>query len=60
MKFAATITRNRITSTLRWIGLAALERPSIEVPPLAETLGRFERAARRVSGRQSARKAAKL
>ncbi len=52
MKLSAKITRNRIASTLRWIGLAALEEAghsnTITANP-ADTLGRFEMAAQRAA-----------
>ena len=52
MKLSAKITRNRIASTLRWIGLAALEEaanpPATNANP-ADALGRFELAAKRAA-----------
>ena len=52
MKLSAKITRNRIASTLRWIGLAALDETGIqtnETASPADALGRFERAAQRAA-----------
>jgi hypothetical protein len=52
MKLSAKITRNRIASTLRWIGLAALEEAGNGHTPNvnpAEALGRFELAAQRAA-----------
>lgn len=52
MKMSAKITRNRIISTLRWIGLAALDEEgsgnSPNINPV-DALGRFERAAQRAA-----------
>ena len=52
MKLSAKITRNRIASTLRWIGLAALEeadnRHAADTNP-SDALGRFEQAAKRAA-----------
>jgi hypothetical protein len=52
MKLSAKITRNRIASTLRWIGLAALEEAGnsrvTDATP-ADALGRFELAAQRTA-----------
>jgi hypothetical protein len=56
MKFAATMTRNRIASTLRWMGLAALENQELNEPTLAETLGRFERVVRQSTYNKRTRK----
>jgi hypothetical protein len=52
MKLSAKITRNRIASTLRWIGLAALEEAANSHTPNvnpAAALGRFEVAAQRAA-----------
>ena len=52
MKLSAKITRNRIASTLRWIGLAALEDAAIqraEPTNPSDALGRFELAAQRAA-----------
>ena len=52
MKLSAKITRNRIASTLRWIGLAALEEAGSDHVPTSnpvEALSRFELAARRAA-----------
>ncbi len=52
MKLSAKITRNRIASTLRWIGLAALEEAGLrQIPSVnpSDVLGRFERAAKRAA-----------
>jgi hypothetical protein len=52
MKLSAKITRNRIASTLRWIGLAALEEVGnsrvTDANP-ADALSRFELAAQRAA-----------
>jgi hypothetical protein len=52
MKLTAKITRNRIASTLRWIGLAALEEAgnqrAVSANP-ADAFGRFELAAQRAA-----------
>jgi hypothetical protein len=52
MKLSAKITRNRIASTLRWIGLAALEEAaqthSTPNNPV-DALGRFKLAAQRAA-----------
>ena len=51
MKLSAKITRNRIVSTLRWIGLSALDeagdKPAPDKP--TDALGRFELAAQRAA-----------
>jgi hypothetical protein len=52
MRLSAKITRNRIASTLRWIGLAAVEEAGIGHTPNvnpADALGRFELAAQRAA-----------
>ena len=52
MRLSAKITRNRIASTLRWIGLAALEEagnPHAANTNPADALGRFELAAKRAA-----------
>jgi hypothetical protein len=52
MKLSAKITRNRIVSTLRWIGLAALEEagnPHSTTMNPSDALGRFELAAQRAA-----------
>ena len=51
MKLSAKITRNRIVSTLRWIGLAALDeagKKPVSGNP-SDALGRFEAAAHRAT-----------
>ena len=52
MKLSAKITRNRIVSTLRWIGLAALDEAGNQAgSPTnpSDALGRFELAAQRAA-----------
>jgi hypothetical protein len=52
MRLSAKITRNRIVSTLRWIGLAALdEAGNVNVTDTnpGQALARFELAAQRVA-----------
>jgi hypothetical protein len=53
MKFSAKLTRNRIAATLRWIGLAAIDKAGTDPVPLGETLARFERAARATFARNA-------
>lgn len=48
MKVSMRLTQDRLASTLRWIGLQAMHGTE---PARAETPLRFERAARRASGR---------
>ena len=52
MKLSAKIRRNRIASTLRWIGLAVLDEAGSNHNPIVnpgDALGRFELAARRAA-----------
>ncbi len=59
MKMSAKITRNRIISTLRWIGLAALDEAGSDNSPNinpVDALGRFEQAAQRAAKLKPGRK----